>query len=69
MESYTGVVESVTIAAASAVENLVKFKWTEAAKALFSVRKAQAATLKAENAAPGSQLAYLVNAERKLANG
>lgn len=60
IEQGQGIFETVITVAAEALEDLVKIKWHDAAKLLFSFQKWRASLLKAEDAAPGRELAYLV---------
>ena len=62
LEQSSSVFETVTTVAAEALEDLVKFKWGDAAKLLFAFRKRRVGLLKAEMSAPGRELAYLVKA-------
>lgn len=60
MKFTSGVLETVVTAGAEILENLVKFKWSNAAKSLFSIRKQKINLLEAELKSPGSEVAYIV---------
>lgn len=66
MKIELGTMETVVVASAELLENLVKFKFGKAAKALFAVQKKKVELLEAERQAPGRQLAYIINARGKF---
>jgi hypothetical protein len=51
--------ETVVVAGAEFLENLVKFKWGNIAKGLFSLKHTQIALLEGELSSPGHELAYI----------
>jgi hypothetical protein len=61
-----GALEAVVVTGAEIAEDLVKFKWKELAKMLFSIRTKQIELLEAEANSPGNQLAYLLHTQRKF---
>ena len=57
-----GTLETIITLGAQTAEDLVKFKWGNAAKALFSVSNRKIGLMEAERSAPGREIAYLVRA-------
>lgn len=68
MKIEIGTMETVVVASAELLENLVKFKFGKAAKALFAVHKQKVELLEAERQAPGRQLAYIINTSEKFSS-
>lgn len=60
MKVDTGMLETIVVASAEFLENLVKFKWGEIAKGLFSIRHRRIALIEGELTAPGNEIAYIV---------
>lgn len=60
MKVDTGVLETIVVASAEFLENLMKFKWGEIAKGLFSIRHRRIALIEGELTAPGNEIAYIV---------
>ena len=50
------------------LNDLVSFKWGEAAVALFSLRRRRVALLEGELTAPGSEVTYIVKAREAFGN-
>jgi hypothetical protein len=63
MKTSQGVLEAVVTTAAEIAEDLVKIRWSNAAKALFSMRMKRIELLEAESKAPGHEIAYLLKAK------
>lgn len=57
----------VVMTGAEFLGDLVSFKWGKAAEALFSLRRRRVALLEGELTAPGSEVAYIVNARDTFA--
>jgi hypothetical protein len=66
MKRDTGVVETVVTTTAEIAESLVKARWSNIAKKLFEVRHKQIDLMKAEMAAPGREVAYIVKARERF---
>lgn len=64
-----GTLETVITTSLEIAENLVKIKWSEAAKALFSIRRRKLALLEAEATAPGREISYVAWAKRRFTSG
>ena len=62
MKSHTGVFEVVVTTTAAVLENIVKVKWSDAAKAVFQVHKQDVKLLEDERNLPGKEVAYIANA-------
>lgn len=58
--------ESLVIASAGIIENTLKLRFSEAAKALFSLRHRSGILLEAEKTAPGRELAYIAHARSRF---
>lgn len=61
MKVRTGAIETFVTTTAEVLEGLVKVKWSDSARALFSFRRRRLQLLEAERQAPGRQLAYLAH--------
>lgn len=59
--------ETVVVATAECLENLVRLKFSKMAKALFSIKKRRVALLREELRSPGSELAYIAAAKHYFA--
>lgn len=66
LEHEPGSIGTVLTVVPEILENILKVKWGDAAKLLFTFRKRKVALLKAESSAPGKELAYLVKASETL---
>lgn len=66
IKTTASVLETVVTTAAGVADALVRLNFSEAAKALFSLRKREIALLEAEMTAPGRQVAYIVHAHQRL---
>ena len=66
MKYSTGTLETIVTVGAEFLENMVKFEWGKAAKALFAIKHRRIELLEAEMSAPGSEVAYLVEAKKKF---
>ncbi len=58
--------EAIVTIAAEIAEGLIKFKWSNAAKALFSIKHKRIELLEAEREAPGREIAYLTDVRKKF---
>jgi len=65
----TGTVETVVTATAEVLENVMKFNFSKAAKAMFALKKRKVQLMEAELNAPGRELAYVVKARKELGDG
>jgi hypothetical protein len=66
MKANTGPIRMVIVEGAQFAENLLKVKWGKAAEQLFSFRERRVALLEAEQKAPGREIAYIVDAQRRF---
>jgi hypothetical protein len=64
--SHQGVIEVLVTTTAEVAEDLVKFKWSGAAKSIFNVRKHHLKLLQEESTASGREVAYILTARRKF---
>jgi len=62
IEASSGFFETVITTSAEMLEDIVKLKWSDAVKLLFSFSKRNVGLLKAELGAPGRELAYFIKA-------
>jgi hypothetical protein len=62
----TGAVETFVTTSAEVLEGLVRVKWSDAARALFSFRRRRIQLLEAERHAPGRHLAYLADVRSRF---
>lgn len=66
MKSNASAFETIMVAGAELLENLVKLNWGTVAKGMFSLRHRKIALLEKEMTAPGSELAYVFAARRRF---
>jgi hypothetical protein len=66
LKSRQGTLETVVTTTLEIAEDLVKIKWSEAAKALFSIRRRKLALLGAEASAPGREVSYVAWAKDRF---
>lgn len=66
MKVQSSMLEAIVTIAAEIVEGLIKFKWSDAAKALFSIKRQRIELLEAEREAPGREIAYLIDVRKKF---
>jgi len=66
MKANTGPIRMVLVQGAQLAENILKMKWGAAAEQLLSFRERQIALLEAEQKAPGREIAYIVEAQRRF---
>lgn len=62
VESNIGTFENIVITSAEMLEDIMKFKWGDAAKLIFSFSERKVKLLQAELDAPGRELAYIIKA-------
>lgn len=62
MKSNTGTFEVVVTTTTTVLEDIVKFKWSDAVKAVFQVHKQDVKLLEDEKNLPGKEVAYIANA-------
>jgi len=63
----TGVLEIIVTTASEVLEDLLAFRFIEAAKALFSFKRSQIALMEAEMTSPGKEVAYIFKAREHFA--
>jgi hypothetical protein len=66
LKQQTGTFEVVITTTASVAEDLVKFKWSNAIKAIFQVHKQDIKLLEDESRIPGKEVAYIANAQSRF---
>jgi hypothetical protein len=66
MKYKTGVLETIITTSLTFLENFVKFKWSEAAKSLFSLRHKRIDLMEAEINSPGAEVSYIVKAKEEF---
>ena len=66
MKTNVGTLESVVVAGAEVLENLIKFNWGKVAKGLFSIKQRRIELMEAERTAPGREVAYIAKARDVL---
>ena len=64
-----GILETVIVGAAEALENFAKMKWSKLAQMPFDVSKKRVELLSAEFSAPGREIAYLEHAKSTFIRG
>ncbi|MBD0370296.1 MAG: hypothetical protein ICV60_05635 [Pyrinomonadaceae bacterium] len=62
MKANQGVLQTIIVSPAELAENLIKFKWGQIAKDLFSIKQRKIALMEGELTSPGSEVAYIVKA-------
>lgn len=68
MKVGTSTLETILIAGAEFLEDLVRLKWGNLAKGLFSLKHNKIALLEEEMRAPGREIAYIVKAQEAYPN-
>jgi hypothetical protein len=63
MKINAGKLETIIVSSAEFLEDLMKVKWGNIAKGLFSFRQKKIAMLEGELTSPGSEVAYIVKAQ------
>lgn len=66
MKTCAGMLESIVIAAAEAIENVAKLRLGLLAKSAFALRHRKIHLLEAERQAPGRELAYVIRARERF---
>lgn len=64
MKTKAGTMETVVVASAEFLEDMVKFRWGKIAKSLFSFKHRRVALMEGELTAPGNEVAYIVKARQ-----
>jgi hypothetical protein len=67
IEYHNGMFETIVTASLSFIENIAKFKLSEASKVIFDLNRTELRLLKAENDAPGKEVAF-INKLNKISN-
>lgn len=60
MKTNAGTLQTIVTTSAEVLGDLVSFKWSKAAEALFSLRQRRVALMEGELTSPGSEVAYIV---------
>jgi hypothetical protein len=66
LKTNNGMLETLVVASAQFLEDLVKLKWGNIAKGLFSIKHRQVALLGGELTSPGKEVAYIVKARQEF---
>ena len=66
MKVRAGALETFITTSAEVLEGLARLRWSDSAKALFSVRRRRIQLLEAERQAPGRHLAYLAHVRNRF---
>jgi len=66
MKHQTGAFEVVVCATTEVLEDLVKFKWSDAMKAVFNVHRQDVKLLEDEKNMPGKEVAYIAHAMNRF---
>ena len=66
IKANTGLIRTVVVHGAQFAENILKLRLGVAAEQLLSIRERRIALLEAEQKAPGREIAYLVEAQRRF---
>jgi hypothetical protein len=66
LKTNRGILESVVVASAEFLEDLVKFKWGKIAKGLFALKHRRVELMEGELKAPGNEIAYIVKAREQF---
>jgi len=64
METRRSQFEAIVVSFVEVAENLVKIKWGNIAKGLFSLSKKNVQLMREEMKAPGSEIAYIIKARK-----
>jgi len=63
MKTNVGMIETIIVSGSEILEELVRFRFSKAAKALFSFRQKKVALLEGELTSPGSEVAYVIKTQ------
>jgi hypothetical protein len=66
IKAKTGMLRTLVVGGAEAIESVLKFKLKNAAELIFSARARRLSLLEAEANAPGRELAYIYSARRRF---
>jgi len=66
LKSQVGAVETIVVGTAEILEDVVRLKWGEIAKRLYSFKHRRIELLEGEMTAPGSEVAYIVKARNQF---
>jgi hypothetical protein len=66
IKTNTGILRTLVVGAAEAIESVLKLKLKNAAELIFSARSRNLSLLEAEANAPGRELAYIHSARRRF---
>ena len=59
LEYHTGTIETLVTVSLSLIENISRLKLSQASKVLFDLNRTKLKLLKAENEAPGKEVAFI----------
>lgn len=66
MKYSYGLIEGIVTIGSEVLENVIKIKWSDAAKSLFSLKHKRAQLLEAEVTSPGAEVAYILEAKKRF---
>jgi hypothetical protein len=66
LKTNTGTFETIIVSGAEIIEELLKFKFSKIAKALFSLKHRKISLMEGEINAKGSEVAYIIKAQDKF---
>ncbi len=66
LKTKRGTLKVVLVTSLETIENLVKFKWSKSVESLFTLFEKKYDLIEAEMKAPGKEIAYILDAQKKL---
>ncbi|MFN2533483.1 MAG: hypothetical protein ABR555_19550 [Pyrinomonadaceae bacterium] len=66
IKTNTGTLESIVVTGSEILEDLVHFKFSKVAKAMFSLKHRRIEMLEAELTSAGSEVAYIIKAKEQF---
>lgn len=68
IKHHSGVLQTIIVGTSEIIENVIKLKFSNVAKGLFSAHQSKADLLNAELTAPGNELSYIYKAREAFSN-
>ncbi|MEM8721448.1 MAG: hypothetical protein AAGE84_19510 [Cyanobacteria bacterium P01_G01_bin.39] len=62
----TGAFQTILTTGGDMVENMIKLNFSKAAKSAFDLKRRKIALMELERKAPGREVSYIVNSQKKL---
>lgn len=66
MKTNPGTLETILVSSAEILENLIQFKFSKLAKALFTIRHRKISLIEGELTSPGSEMAYMIKTRERF---